>query len=432
MSGTNPAAIRDTGGVGTGRDTIAVEDSEVVAAADAVGRYARSRTADAELAADVTQETITRLLARRGDLAAPAVLPYAIVTARNLLMSQARAADRARRHAHLVAAPTGTDSDAVIDLESEEERRALRAALDGLGEADRRLLWGHEVEQRSTRDLGDALGTSSGAVAVRLATARAKLRVEYLLSYRKVTLPTRACRSVLVALSAGDTRRQRALGAGRHLLECGTCAQLSEPLTRRERALAGWWPLPLAIPAGRLVWRWARQHPVASTATATAVVVGGVAGAWAVATPTDPDPAPAVAAATPSTAPATVAPAEPEAAIEVDGRPLLPLPADADLAPWVGREVVVRSARVLSVDADEGFWIGEGADQRVWVQLLTPDESGPQVRPGATVSFTARMTANGDGFAAGVGVDAGEGAELLTRQGHHLAVGADGVRLGPP
>jgi hypothetical protein len=65
---------------------------------------------------------------------------------------------------------------------------------------------------------------SRGALRVRMSRTRAKLRLEYLLAYRHVELPTSRCRRILLAISAGDTRRQRELSAGQHLLDCDTCA----------------------------------------------------------------------------------------------------------------------------------------------------------------------------------------------------------------
>ena len=46
---------------------------------------------------------------------------------------------------------------------------------------------------------------------------------------------------MLLALSAGDRRRQRDLDAGGHLLECDWCARLSEPLFDRRRTAS--WPV---------------------------------------------------------------------------------------------------------------------------------------------------------------------------------------------
>jgi anti-sigma regulatory factor (Ser/Thr protein kinase) len=77
--------------------------------------------------------------------------------------------------------------------------------------------------------------STPGAVAAQLNRARAKLRVEYLLALEQRQPPTPHCRPVLLALSAGDRRRQRDLDAGGHLLACAWCAGLSEPLLDRRR-----------------------------------------------------------------------------------------------------------------------------------------------------------------------------------------------------
>ncbi len=79
-------------------------------------------------------------------------------------------------------------------------------------------------------------------MAAQLARARARMRVEYVLVLRGVELPSDSCRSVLLALSIGDQRRQKALDAGSHLLSCATCAELSEPLLARKRVLVGLLP----------------------------------------------------------------------------------------------------------------------------------------------------------------------------------------------
>ena len=163
--------------------------------------------------------------------------------------------------------------------------------------------------------------------------------------------------------------------------------------------------------------------------TATAVAAGAVVVGVAVATPGEPTAPPLAVTTVTAAPPAPPAPPVP-AAITVDGRPLLPLPPGDDLAPWAGREVEVRAARVLSVDADEGFWIGEGDTQRLWVQLVTPVESGQQVRAGDAVTFTGQVVANGAGFPERAGVDPAEGADLLEREGHHLEAEAVRVQVG--
>jgi serine/threonine-protein kinase RsbT len=61
------------------------------------------------------------------------------------------------------------------------------------------------------------------------------MRVEYVLALEQTEPPTDRCRAVLLALSSGDRRRQRAVDAGLHLLECDVCAELSQPLMQRGR-----------------------------------------------------------------------------------------------------------------------------------------------------------------------------------------------------
>ena len=112
-----------------------------------------------------------------------------------------------------------------------------------------------------------------------MARIRAKPRLEYVLAFRHIDLPTEQCRRVLLAISAGDTRRQRALQAGADLLHCTTCATLSEPLSKRSTALTAF-TVPAALLA-RLFTK-AKAHPGpagasaagGTAAVATAVIVG--------------------------------------------------------------------------------------------------------------------------------------------------------------
>ena len=127
---------------------------------------------------------------------------------------------------------------------------------------------------------------SRGTLRVRISRTRVKLRLEYLLALRHVELPTPLCRRVLLATSAGDTRRQREANAGQHLLDCEACATLSEPLDRRSVALTA-----IAVPGPLLAWTAgkARAHPlhaVGSVAAGSAVVAAAV-----VLLPANPAPA---------------------------------------------------------------------------------------------------------------------------------------------
>jgi hypothetical protein len=92
------------------------------------------------------------------------------------------------------------------------------------------------------------------------------------------------------------------------------------------------------------------------------------------------------------------------------------------------------TARVESVVADEGFWVGTDATRRVFV-LLTPQarrsagESAFQVQPGQTVSLEGTVKASSPEFAQAAGVTDAEGARLLVTQGGYVE--ATEVRLAP-
>jgi hypothetical protein len=113
-------------------------------------------------------------------------------------------------------------------------------------------------------------------------------------------------------------------------------------------------------------------------------------------------------------------------ALTVGDRPLLPLSGIAgpngELTELVGQTVAARGATVLSVPADEGFWVGTSETDRVWVRLSGPDESGYVVTQGDRVDFTGTIQAHDASFAGQVGVDPAEGADQLNRQGAHIEV----------
>lgn len=110
-------------------------------------------------------------------------------------------------------------------------------ALERLDDDDRALLLAHKVDGDALDKLAAKSGTSTTAVAMRLARARAVLRVAYVLALRHVVLPSPRCRAVLLSLSAADRRRQHALGAAAHLRACPTCAALSQPVAERRSTM---------------------------------------------------------------------------------------------------------------------------------------------------------------------------------------------------
>jgi serine/threonine-protein kinase RsbT len=120
----------------------------------------------------------------------------------------------------------------------QEEQGIVSAALARLTPSERELLLAHEVGGIDTATLGASRDSTPGAIAAQLRRTRAKLRVEYLLARTKVEPPTDRCRSVLLALSVGDRRRQRELDATGHLLACEYCAGVHRALLDRRGATA--------------------------------------------------------------------------------------------------------------------------------------------------------------------------------------------------
>jgi hypothetical protein len=93
-----------------------------------------------------------------------------------------------------------------------DERRSMSHAINRLNERDREVLISHEVHEVPTKVLASGAGTSAGAIAVRLAAARAKLRLEYVLAHRREDpLPATAAPSS----SRSPRRPQAPVGARR-------------------------------------------------------------------------------------------------------------------------------------------------------------------------------------------------------------------------
>jgi hypothetical protein len=82
--------------------------------------------------------------------------------------------------------------------------------------------------------------------------------------------------------------------------------------------------------------------------------------------------------------------------------------------------------------ADEGFWVGTGGADQLWVQLVGRGESPFRMRPGLRATFTGRLVPSPPGFAREAGVVPGEGAALLGRQGHHIEVAYADITLEQP
>jgi len=411
-------------------------------------RYVAARVPDAHRVDDVVQETLLRMLEVRQRLEVETQVAYALTIARNLIYAGARSEATARRalpRLHHPQEPQQPDDVAT----SAEARRALAAALANLPPHRRALLVEHEVEDQPLSELAERRSVKPGVLASQLHRTRAALRVDYVVALRRATLPTRSCRSVLMAISVGDGRQQAALSAGEHLLSCPVCADLAPPLLRRDRSLAGLVPwVPLGAPHG-FVEGWVRGHPVSSAAAAASAVAAVAAVALLTPGSSAPPATPAAAPTTPATAttttttaptttttaPTTTTPTTAPPPPPATARPVPRLTSQGwpviatreDLAPLTSRLVAADQISVVSVPANEGFWAGD-AQSRIWVQLTGSGESPVAVRPGMVLTFTGRVVANTPSFLAGTPLTPGDKA-TLTDAGYHVDVDSAAMRV---
>ena len=404
-------------------------DEEITELESLLRRVVGARVGDPDTVDDLVQEALARVIAVRGRLDDEAVTPYAIVTARNLVTSMAREQERGRRHQPRLVDLSEPErpEDAAL---RREEAAAVEAALAELPDHEREAVVAHEVEGVDTATLAEARRSTPGAVGVQLARTRARLRLDYLLALRRIELPTPRCRPVLLALSAGDRRRQLALDAGGHLMQCPTCASLSRPLVERRRSIAVLLPLLALWWLWRRLQAWVRRRPVLASLTASAVAVTGLV---LVPPLVGRDQAPRPAPTTTTVPPGAAAPGGGGSGVRlvVPGRSLLPVPGREVLARHAGQRVRGEHVPARGVYADEGFWVGTSDGDQLWVQLIGRGESPFRVRPGQRASFTGRLVPNPPGFARRVGMVPEEGAALAGRQGHHIEVAYDDITLEP-
>jgi serine/threonine-protein kinase RsbT len=228
-----------------------------------VRRIVRSRVGGHPAAEDLVQETLVRVLAALPRIEPGMLESYTIVTARNVVATMWRDADRRQRNQHKVVdlrPPEQADEPVLVA----EEQAAIVEALGRLSARERETLLAHEVAGQDTRSLAARTGSTSGAVAAQLNRTRARLRVEYLLALEKVEPPTDRCRPVLLALSSGDRRRQREVDAAGHVLQCELCARLSEPLTARGQPREGEVRIPISRDADIVAARQAARELAAT------------------------------------------------------------------------------------------------------------------------------------------------------------------------
>jgi hypothetical protein len=188
---------------------------------------------------------------------------------------------------------------------------------------------------------------------------------------------------------------------------------------------------PPAPRRGRRRWVWLVAALVAVAALLFGLSRYGAEGIGAEGIGADGNPAAPAApagpgAATPGGAPAAAAPGSLTAGTDRTGGAVslfaAAAPGGRGLPSLLGQTATGRAVRVQSVPADEGFWIGTGETERVWVQLTSDDESPVAIAEGALLDLSGPVVGHGADFARKAGVTAQEGAEQLTRQAAHLEV----------
>lgn len=239
-----------------------------------VRRTLSARIRDRDLVEDLTQETLARIAGADVQLSADEQRAYAVVTARNLLSSHFRGQSVRGRHLHRLVERGSADDPAEVTVDN-EETAAMASALTHMDPADRELLMRHEVVGTDLGTLAGEVNVSRGAIAMRLARARAALRLEFLLAFRRMDLPTDRCRDVLLSLAVGDRRRQAQLDCAGHLARCQACSELVAPMTQRDRRIAGWLIVPV-VEVFRRLRQARRRHPV--WAASAVLLAGGTAG----------------------------------------------------------------------------------------------------------------------------------------------------------
>ncbi|MDQ4145063.1 MAG: sigma-70 family RNA polymerase sigma factor [Actinomycetota bacterium] len=381
-----------------------VPNADIVDLAPVVRPVIRSRVADPETAEELVQETLTRVMEARPRLHDDRLVGYAIVTAKNLVRARASKEIVAERHAHQLLNLVQPEEPEAAVLR-QEEQQAVKEAFGRLPPTDKMVLLEHDVKEKDHSTIAQESRSTPGNIAARLARARARLRLEYLLALRRISPPTGKCRSVLLAMATGDRRQQRALNVSQHLGQCSQCSALIEPLLRRRRGLAALFPL---AGAGGLLERlrnWTRTPggQVTGVAAATSILAASFLS---------------------SPCPATLA-------IDDDGP--FPLPRVSDLGCYAGKTVQGEQVAVASVPSNEGFWIGSIEQEQIWVAIAITGESPNHILSGQRLSLRGQVVANPPDFIQRFGLSPEEGAERLGQAGYHVVVNPGDLRvLSPP
>lgn len=147
----------------------------------AIWRYVLSLVRDRAEADDLTQETFLRAHRSRQSLRDPnAALPWLYGIATNVSVDRLR--QRARRAPHQsdldpeAVSPPDPEPSAATRAEREEMSSCVQGFVGTLSDSYRAVLFLHDVQGLSAREIGELLDDTTGNVKIRLHRARNKLR----------------------------------------------------------------------------------------------------------------------------------------------------------------------------------------------------------------------------------------------------------------
>src|SRR5215213_2927337 len=202
-----------------------------------IAGYVYGMVKDYGRAEDITQEVFVSALRRMRQTERPiAFKPWIFEIAKNACIDAYRRSQRAEEVSYdaderLSPADAGKlvardpTPDAMVDVKQELDH--LCGAFGGLTDAHHQILVLRELEGRSYKDIGDAMGLSRPAVESTLFRARKRLSEEY----DDLASGTRCLRVQAIIAAAGDSdarlglRDQRRLA--RHISHCQPCRRMA-------------------------------------------------------------------------------------------------------------------------------------------------------------------------------------------------------------
>jgi RNA polymerase sigma-70 factor (ECF subfamily) len=210
---------------------------------------------DSHDAADLVQETlVSRVLPRIDEFDLESDLgPYLRTAARNLFVDSIRRGARVRVTADVPEpeVPTVLEDDPERALLSDEQRRALNAALADTTPAQRRVLALRELDQLSYRAIAEVVGVSEGTVTKRIFDARMSLRRRFRLRHVDLEAMPDPCRARLPRISRhidGELAGQDLLELEEHLSACAFCRAARADMVDANRSYRAAIPPVIAVP----------------------------------------------------------------------------------------------------------------------------------------------------------------------------------------